>query len=193
MEDVATIRMEGDHIHLKDIVGSEKTLHARLSMANLVDHAILLEPVAGLPHDLGEVLGLAKRFHGHLGPYLVFGIKMGLKAKALLGFEGHFDVKVAAHVGGKTPLSCMADGLQFSTGATLGKGNIEIREKGDGPPRAVFEAGGERLEMALSETATALTKNMGARHQVEGVALKAASMPDDELFAVRPDGGAKCG
>ena len=184
MEDVATIEVEGSHVHLKDIVGNEKSLHARLAMANLVDHAILLEPVSGMPHDLEEVLDLAKQFHGHLGPYLVFGIRMGLKAKEILGFEGHFDVRVTAHVGSETPVSCMADGLQFSTGATLGKGNIELAEKGDGPPSAVFEAGGKRLEITLTEKALELTSDMGDRHQTEEFAVKAAAMPDDELFSI---------
>lgn len=185
MEDVASIEVEGSHIHLTDIVGNEKTLHARLAMANLVDHAILLEPVSGLPHDLEDMLDLAKRFHGHLGPYLVFGLRMGLKAGEVLGFEGHFDVKVKAYVGSETPLSCLADGLQFSTGATLGKGNIELAEKGEGPPRAVFEAEGKRLEIALTEKALELTRDMGDRHHAEAVATEAARLPEDELFVVQ--------
>ena len=66
----------------------------------------------------------AIRFHGHLGPWLVLGILAGecvvkkLKAKKYFGLE----IKVrGAH---KKPKSCFIDGLQLSTGATYGKGNI---------------------------------------------------------------------
>jgi len=67
----------------------------------------------------------AERFHGHLGPWLVLGILMGdfairrLKAKKYSGI----DVKVWG--ADKKPKSCLIDGLQLSTGATYGKGNIQ--------------------------------------------------------------------
>lgn len=68
----------------------------------------------------------AQNFHGHLGPWLVLGLLIGefglnkIKAKKYFGI----DIKVSGlH---KKPRSCLIDGLQLSTGATLGKGNIHL-------------------------------------------------------------------
>jgi formylmethanofuran dehydrogenase subunit E len=77
-----------------------------------------------------ELLSRASEFHGHLGPYLVLGLKAGLYANQILGKD---PMKVKAVIKTKTtpPESCFADGVQFSTGCTLGKGNISL-EEGEG-------------------------------------------------------------
>jgi formylmethanofuran dehydrogenase subunit E len=74
-----------------------------------------------------EFLSRAIEFHGHLGPYLVLGLKAGLFANQTLGRN---PMKTDAFVETKVtpPESCFADGIQFSTGCTLGKGNIHLKE-----------------------------------------------------------------
>jgi len=64
----------------------------------------------------------AIEFHGHLGPYLVLGLKAGLFANQIFGRK---PMKTEAFIKTKTtpPQSCFADGVQFSTGCTLGKGD----------------------------------------------------------------------
>ncbi len=66
----------------------------------------------------------AKKFHGHLGPYLVLGILAGELAIKKLGCKKHFGLTVKVRGATKKPKSCLVDGLQLSTGATYGKGNI---------------------------------------------------------------------
>ena len=65
------------------------------------------------------------RFHGHLGPYLVLGVLAGELAVKKLGCARFFGLKVKVYGAGKKPKSCLIDGLQLSTGATYGKGNIQ--------------------------------------------------------------------
>jgi len=74
-----------------------------------------------------EFLLRAIEFHGHLGPYLVLGLKAGIYANQILGRE---PMKTEAFIETKTtpPQSCFADGVQFSTGCTYGKGNIHLKE-----------------------------------------------------------------
>ncbi len=67
----------------------------------------------------------AVRFHGHLGPYLVLGLLAGEIAIQKLGCKKYFDLDVKVYGANKKPESCLIDGLQLSTGATYGKGNIE--------------------------------------------------------------------
>jgi formylmethanofuran dehydrogenase subunit E len=67
----------------------------------------------------------AAEFHGHLGPYLVLGLLSGGLAVRKLKAKKYFGLKIKAWGATQKPKSCLIDGLQLSTGATYGKGNIE--------------------------------------------------------------------
>ena len=67
----------------------------------------------------------AIKFHGHLGPYLVLGLLAGELALKKIKIKKYFDVEVKVWGANKKPKSCIIDGLQLSTGATYGKGNIQ--------------------------------------------------------------------
>lgn len=69
-------------------------------------------------------LNEAIRFHGHLGPYLVLGILAGELALKKLKVKKYFGLNVKVWGAADKPKSCLVDGLQLSTGATYGKGNI---------------------------------------------------------------------
>lgn len=66
----------------------------------------------------------AIKFHGHLGPYLILGILAGELSLRKIGAKKHFGLKVKVYGASQKPKSCLIDGLQLSTGATFGKGNI---------------------------------------------------------------------
>lgn len=70
-------------------------------------------------------LAEAVRFHGHLGPYLVLGLLAGDLALKKLKSKKYFGVRIKVWGASEKPKSCLIDGLQLSTGATYGKGNIE--------------------------------------------------------------------
>lgn len=71
-------------------------------------------------------LSAAIKFHGHLGPWLVLGLLMGEYGLKKINAEKYFRIEVEVSGLHKKPRSCLIDGLQLSTGATLGKGNIKI-------------------------------------------------------------------
>lgn len=73
----------------------------------------------------GPKLKEAVKFHGHLGPYLVLGIMAGDLALKKLKCKKYFGLDVKVRGANKKPKSCLIDGLQVSTGATYGKGNIQ--------------------------------------------------------------------
>lgn len=66
----------------------------------------------------------AVKFHGHLGPYLILGILSGSFALKKLRCKKYFGIQIRVYGVDKKPKSCLIDGLQISTGATYGKGNI---------------------------------------------------------------------
>ena len=95
-----------------------------------------------------EFLLRAIEFHGHLGPYLILGLKAGLYANQIFGRD---PMKTEALIKTKTspPQSCFADGVQFSTGCTLGKGNISLKE-GEGL-LVTFKKNNQKLTLKLKK------------------------------------------
>lgn len=73
-----------------------------------------------------KLLEIAKEFHGHAGPFLALGLRIGIYAMEYLHARKYFGIKVVVKAPPNPPASCIIDGLQISTGATYGKRNIEL-------------------------------------------------------------------
>jgi len=80
---------------------------------------------------------LTNELHGHLGIYAIVGTKMGLRARQYFHI-GLDDISILSHAGSTPPLSCMNDGLQASTGGTLGHGLITVSPAPPFQPKATF-------------------------------------------------------
>jgi inosine-uridine nucleoside N-ribohydrolase/formylmethanofuran dehydrogenase subunit E len=80
---------------------------------------------------------MTDEFHGHLGVFSIVGAKMGIKARELFGV-GPDVLKVVTYAGSKPPYSCLNDGIQVSTGATLGMGTIRLASDSITRPSAIF-------------------------------------------------------
>ena len=98
---------------------------------------------------MNEILKQIKKFHGHLGPYVVIGYKMGEIANKKLGNDS-FSKKATVWTGTTPPLSCIIDGIQISSGCTLGKGNITIYSE-EIPKVQFSNDNGKRVEVMLKE------------------------------------------
>lgn len=116
-------------------------------------------------------------FHGHLGPFVVVGLKIGKLANELIG-KGK-GLKALVETGLNPPLSCIIDGIQFTTACTLGKNNIKVID--ENKAIAVFKRGNLRLKVKLKdeirEKITAEMKN----NEVE-VAIFVYNSRNEELF-----------
>jgi formylmethanofuran dehydrogenase subunit E len=76
--------------------------------------------------ELPDELQQLKEFHGHLGPFVVIGYLAGTRALEKLAARKYFGMSARVECEPRPPQSCLADGVQFATGCTLGKGNICI-------------------------------------------------------------------
>ena len=98
--------------------------------------------------DLDGLIERGTHLHGHLGPFLIAGIRMGLLALELLGSSGYFGIQADSQTGTVTPLSCLTDGVQIGSGCTLGKGNIRVTD--EHRPRVHFsDETGKRVTIEL--------------------------------------------
>lgn len=98
--------------------------------------------------DLRAMVERGTLLHGHLGPYLVAGIRMGLVALRELGSPGYSGLRAESEAGRTTPVSCLNDGVQIGSGCTTGKGNLHVI--GEGIPRVRFTtADGRRITIEI--------------------------------------------
>ena len=65
------------------------------------------------------------KFHGHLGPFIVLGYRMGRFATEYFD-NNPFAPFATVYCSGTPPESCLVDGVQLGSGCTFGKRNIEI-------------------------------------------------------------------
>ncbi|MCG3196189.1 MAG: formylmethanofuran dehydrogenase subunit E [Candidatus Omnitrophica bacterium] len=125
------------------------------------------------------------RFHGHLGPFVVLGAKMGELAIGQHHIPRYFGLTVEVQGPISPPRSCLVDGLQWATGATMGKGNI--RQTPSEEIRVHFRRDdtGAGITVRLSAEATELLKAWEAESvEVEDRGRRLLSIPAAELFKV---------
>jgi len=75
-----------------------------------------------------KILEEAFRFHGHICWASAVGVRAGLAALRELGVKrtgNSAELHCIVEIGENHGAQCFADGVQFSTGCTVGKGNLE--------------------------------------------------------------------
>jgi formylmethanofuran dehydrogenase subunit E len=133
--------------------------------------------MSAIPKELQD----AARFHTHLGPYLVVGLRMGRVVTRELGSEP-FSYKIRAHTGRVPPYSCSVDGMQLSTPCTTGNGCLEVTTD----RRMALEtiADGVVLTVTLKQKVFDSIENDCSEDDQLRFALWIWEMSDDELFTV---------
>lgn len=94
----------------------------------------------------------AARIHGHKGPFLVIGYRAGARALEELKPGNEHDLVAILYIPSTTPYTCIADGVQFATGCTFGKGNIAVINSKE--IKLVFEkqSTGERMVFVVNKS-----------------------------------------
>jgi pyrimidine-specific ribonucleoside hydrolase len=109
----------------------------------IVDSAIAL-----YGYDEWKANVMTDEFHGHLGVFSIVGAKMGIRARELFGV-GPDMLEVITYAGSRPPYSCLTDGIQVSTGATLGMGTIHVAEDSIARPEAIFKYKDRSIRITL--------------------------------------------
>jgi pyrimidine-specific ribonucleoside hydrolase len=111
---------------------------------------IMDSAIARYGEDEWKACVITDEFHGHLGVYSIVGAKMGIKARELFGV-GPDVLTVITHAGIKPPYSCLTDGIQVSTGATLGMGLISVAPGSETRAMAEFSYKGRTIRISLKD------------------------------------------
>ena len=130
--------------------------------------------------SLKDMIERGKEFHGHLGPFLVLGIRMGLSALKHLGSTGYSDIHSEVRSGSSPPMSCLADGVQISTGCTLGKGNIVCLDMRRA--EASFSSNGKSVSYEVNNDILEQIRHL-THDSLEDFSWKISLEPDEALFS----------
>jgi len=138
-------------------------------------------------NDLKPIIEYARKLHGHLGPYVVIGVRMGTAAKKALkiGDEEAAHLTAEVSVPLHPPFSCLLDGVQVSTTCTVGNRRLQFKNAKN--VKAVFSS-----QKAAKTVKITLTKQF--REQLEqkkkqdkldeAFAWEIAELPENQLFDV---------
>lgn len=137
--------------------------------------------------NLDKRLRAATDLHGHFGPFLALGVRMGLYALRELGVkEGDTGLHTTVWLEYATPISCILDGIQASTKCTVG--NTKLAWKQSKEIGAIFQLDRnmEQVEVWIKSAVFRELKRRLATHpsdeETRQIGLDIASRSDAELF-----------
>ena len=145
--------------------------------------------------ELEAAMDNAVRLHGHLGPFLIIGVRMGRIAKKTLNPKSEGDVKMQAmlKIPLYTPFSCVIDGVQATTNCTIGNQKLRIENSlGEILGRFELQNPSRTFEIIVNQDIVeGLAQKMSEGTASEELATKVAFMPESQLFKKRSRFG-KC-
>jgi formylmethanofuran dehydrogenase subunit E len=127
----------------------------------------------------------AVRFHGHLGPYLILGIRAGELALVKLRCKKYFGLEVKVSGANKKPKSCLVDGLQLSTGTTYGKGNIH--KSAGSKIKIIFRAleSKKNIKLSLKNSLIKRLESLKNHQESEAFARRLMRIKPNNLFKLQ--------
>ena len=137
-------------------------------------------------HPRSDLLKSATSFHGHLGPYLVLGLRMGLVAVRTLRPREPNELSATVWTEHSPPKSCLLDGVQVSSGCTLGRGNLRVNNASQ--VQARFRRAKRSVLIRPTATTTKLLDAISRRtteNDLRKLAVCLSSMAEEDLFVVK--------
>jgi formylmethanofuran dehydrogenase subunit E len=132
--------------------------------------------------SLQQLLESGVSFHGHLGPYLVLGLRMGREAVRKLRPKRLHEMSVTVWTGNFPPQSCVVDGIQVASGCTFGKRNITVKKSNI--TKARFRKGRRTITIAPTKKAVSILSRVSSHSKIREISLALYRMPNRELLNI---------
>jgi formylmethanofuran dehydrogenase subunit E len=132
----------------------------------------------------------AVKLHGHLGPFLVIGVRIGTIAKRILNLTGQSEnnaLQATVKVPMSTPFSCVLDGIQASTKCTIGNQRLKVEDSSQ-EIAAEFKTKNSKKTLVVSvnpEIVEELESSLSKRTNSRYLAMKIISAQEKRLFRLR--------
>jgi formylmethanofuran dehydrogenase subunit E len=139
-------------------------------------------------NDIPSLIDKAVKLHGHLGPFLVIGVRMGDLAKSHVLVDDKNSPRLRASIRTplSTPFSCVIDGIQASTSCTVGNQRLKIEDSAKEITASFrLENANKAVRILVNpKVVENLIKDMSKRADEEQLALKIANMQAEQLFVL---------
>jgi len=138
-------------------------------------------------NDVKPIIEYARKLHGHVGPYVIIGLRMGVAAKKALNIDDEESTLLTAEVSVPLhpPFSCLLDGVQVSTKCTVG--NQRLRFKNAKTIQAIFSSqkDAKTVKITLSKLfSEKLERKKKQDNLDEAFAWELAELPENRLFDI---------
>ena len=132
-------------------------------------------------------INAARKFHGHLGPFLVIGVRMGEAAIKQFNLTGNerLDLKANVKVPLQTPFSCLLDGIQIATTCTIGNQRLKVENSNAIQATFTTQNKPKTIKITINETFNQqLNQKQTQNKLTEEYAQEIADMPENQLFNI---------
>jgi formylmethanofuran dehydrogenase subunit E len=134
---------------------------------------------------LKSAIKTAEKLHGHLGPFLVIGVRMGETVKQVLSIKESGKLQAEATVPLLTPFSCVLDGIQATTSCTIGNQKLRIKNSKEEISASFTLDSAKAIKISVKpEIVKNLMNEISEGVSNEELARKIAKKPEDQLFTV---------
>jgi len=140
---------------------------------------------------LNSIIEYARRLHGHLGPFLVLGIKMSLAGMNKLGIGENMQSMRVAKLPRRIPYTCTLDGIQATTQCTFGNRKLVLKEADSLSISAKFSLSNPKKQVTISLKNEILQNLIEELREAkdesaqEKLAWIIASTPEERLFSIK--------
>jgi len=139
--------------------------------------------------NLDSIINKAVDFHGHIGPFLVIGIRMGLIGlRELETTPDNAKLRSAISVERVVPFSCAIDGIQVVTKCTIGNTKLQLKKASKTISTDFQIPGGRHVTVTLKpdklmELKKALPTDISSYETIK-LARLVAALPEEKLFTI---------
>jgi len=143
---------------------------------------------AKISEELTSLIKKAADFHGHLGPFLVIGVRMGTLTKKILNVNAgkNNKLRITTRLPLLTPFSCIIDGIQATTQCTIGNQKLKM-ENSQTKIIVYFELKNSYKALRI-HVDPKIIKELKNRYSEgasnEELAREIASIPESQLFVI---------
>jgi len=136
---------------------------------------------------LRALLQAATDLHGHFGPFLALGIRMGLLGLRELSVQqGDRRMTATVMLEYAVPFSCILDGIQISTRCTVGNARLAWKESNEIGAIFQLDSSQQRVEIWVLPVVIRELKRRLAKQpsdeEIRQIGLDISSRSDSELF-----------
>lgn len=140
-----------------------------------------------MPTEQQAIIEFARQLHGHVGPYLVIGLRMGAAAKKTLNISNteieHLRAEVAVPL--FPPFSCLLDGIQVSTTCTIGNQRLQFKNSKTIQATFMVEETGKIVKITLAKKFREIIEEKKKEDKLtEAYAWQLAEVPENQLFKI---------